>query len=118
MKATTAAIAVAIVTGAGAPTFGGVSAPSAGRTHFRVVRVLRRSQPGACLQSEALRRRRTTRAQAERGLPALEFARLRKRRAPDRPLPVGPGFGDERVSHWVSPHDRFGLVVGAQTDEC
>jgi hypothetical protein len=29
-----------------------------------------------------------------------------------------PAYGDERVSHWVGPHDRFGLPVGSQADEC
>jgi hypothetical protein len=28
-----------------------------------------------------------------------------------------PAIGDERVCHSVSPHDRFGLPVGAQADE-
>jgi hypothetical protein len=33
-------------------------------------------------------------------------------------LRVSPGFGEERVSHSVGPHDRFGLPVGSQADEC
>jgi hypothetical protein len=31
---------------------------------------------------------------------------------------VGPPNGDKRVSHQVSPHDRFGLPVAAQANEC
>jgi len=96
MNVTTAALAVAMVTGAGAPTLGGVSAPSAGCTRFRVVRLLRRSQPGACLQCEALRRRRTTGAQADPGPPALEFARLRRRRS-STPLPPAPACAVPRT---------------------
>jgi hypothetical protein len=34
------------------------------------------------------------------------------------PLDLGPALGDERISQCVGPHDRFGLRVGAQADEC